>query len=41
MTLEKVAQEEERNTAALNGNYTEIYTETRQKLKPAETILLQ
>ena len=38
--MEKVAQEEKRNTAVLHGNYTEIYTETTQKLKPAETILL-
>ena len=34
--MEKVAQKEKRNTAVLHGNYTEIYTETTQKLKPAE-----
>ena len=35
-TLEKVAEQERRNTTVLHGNYTEIYTETTQKLKPAE-----
>ena len=38
--MEKVVEKERRNTTVLHGNYTEIYTETTQKLKPAENIIL-